>query len=169
MKRHLVLVYCVLGIACVASAQTAEITGVITDSSGGHVPGANVTITNTEIGANRKTVSSAEGSYTIPLLRPGSYRVTVEKAGFQKSIRENVRLQVDQALRLDIILQLGTVQQTVDVTGAAPLVESETSSAGQVVQGTQVTELPLLGRDAYALGGLVPGVRSAQGLSLIHI
>lgn len=165
MNRDLaVLCWTICG-AWVASAQTAEITGVITDSSGARIPGANVTVADTEIGANRKTVSSGEGSYTIPLLRPGAYRVTVEKPGFQPSVRDNIHLQVDQALRLDFALQLGAVTHAIEVTGTAPLVESETSSVGQVVQGTQVTELPLLGRDAYALGGLVPGVRSSQGMN----
>jgi outer membrane receptor protein involved in Fe transport len=83
--------------------------------------------------------------------------------------REDIVLQVNQVLRLDFGLQVGAVKQTVEVTGTGELVESETSSEGQVVQGRQVTELPLLGRDAYALGGLAPAVRSAAGMNQLPI
>jgi hypothetical protein len=152
-------------LSATAFGQTAELTGQITDPSRANIPGANVTVTNIDNGIHRKVVSNAAGLYTVPLLQPGPYRIAVEKAGFQPVVRENIRLQVDQVLRLDFPLQVGTMSQAVEVTGTSPLLESETSSAGQVVQSRQMTDLPLLGRDPYALGGLVPGVRSSQGMN----
>src|SRR5258708_1312924 len=110
-----------LGSATIALAQTAEITGQITDPSGANVPGAAVTVTNTDTGIRRAVTSNINGFYTLPLLRPGPYRIAVEKTGFQPAIRESVRLQVDEVLRLDFPLQVGPVNQAVEVAGAAPL------------------------------------------------
>ena len=156
------LIFC--GCVTTAFAQTAELTGQITDPSGANVPAAGVTVTNTDTGTHRNAKSNAVGLYTIPLLQPGPYRIAVEKAGFQQVVRD-VRLQVEQVLRVDFSLQVGAMNQAVEVAATSPLLESETSSVGQVVQSRQMTELPLLGRDPYALGGLVPGVRSSQGMT----
>jgi len=163
--RQLVLLLLTVGCAWTVWSQTAAVTGQVTDPSGANVPGVGVTVTNTDTGIHRKVLSNAEGLYTVPLLRPGPYRIAVEKTGFQPMVREGVLLQVDQALRLDFALQVGAVSQTVEVPGTAPLVETETASVGQVVQRQQVTELPLLGRNPYALAGLVAGVRIAQGMN----
>ncbi|MGH9667878.1 MAG: carboxypeptidase regulatory-like domain-containing protein, partial [Bryobacteraceae bacterium] len=154
-----------LGCAGVAFAQTAQITGRITDSSEASVPDTTVTVVNTDTGIQRAVKSNADGLYTVPLLRPGPYRITAEKKGFQPIVRKGIGLQVGDVLRLDLSLQVGSMTQAVEVTGTAPLLESETSSMGQVVQSQQVTELPLLGRNPYALGGLVPGVRISQGMN----
>jgi outer membrane receptor protein involved in Fe transport len=164
LQQILLFLSC-LWCAGVVWGQTAEVTGQVTDPFGAKVPGATVTLTNTDTGVHRKVTSNAEGLYTVPFVRPGPYRIAVEKAGFQLMAREDVRLQVDQVLRLDFALQVGAITQAVEVAGTAPLVESETASVGQVVQGRQVTELPLLGRNPYALGGLAAGVRIAQGMN----
>jgi outer membrane receptor protein involved in Fe transport len=150
--------------ATAAFGQTAEVTGQITDASGANVPGAGLTVANIDTGVRRKVTSNADGFYTVPLLQPGPYRITVEKSGFQQVARD-IRLQVDQVLRADFPLQIGAMTQAVEVAGNSALLETETSSIGQVVQSRQMTDLPLLGRDPYALGGLVPGVRSSQGMN----
>src|SRR6185437_13740836 len=102
----------------------------ITDASQASVPGGTITVTNTDTGVHRTVKSNADGLYNVPLLRPGPYRVAVEKTGFQEIVRGNVRLQVGEVLRLDLSLQIGSMKQAVEVTGAPPLLESETSSMG---------------------------------------
>jgi hypothetical protein len=92
-------------------AQTAEVTGRVTDPSGAGVPGAGVTVTNTDTGISRKTPSNHEGFYTVSLLQPGAYRADVEKPGFQPVMREDILLQVNQVLRPDFPLQVGAVKQ----------------------------------------------------------
>jgi hypothetical protein len=165
MKRLSAVAFLCAACTTAAFSQTGELTGTVTDSSGANVPAAGVTVTESDIGTSRRVSSNAQGIYTVPLLRPGTYKVTIEKPGFQSEVRDGIKLQVDQTLRLDFALKLGAVNEAVEVNATLPLVEGESSAVGQVVQGTQVTELPLLGRNAYALGGLVPGVRISQGMN----
>lgn len=169
MLTKFLQVFFALACTGAALAQTAQVTGRITDPSQASVPGATVTVTNTDTGVRNTATSNADGFYTVPLLRPGPYRIAVDKTGFQPLVRENVVLQVGDVVRLDLSLKIGSMSQAVEVTGTAPLLESETSSMGHVVQSQQVTELPLLGRNPYALGGLVPGVRISQGMNNLPV
>ena len=146
-------------------AQTAQINGRISDPSGASIVGAHLAVTNADTGVKRSVESNADGLYVAPLLAPGPYVVRIEKQGFEAMIREDIQLDVGRLLTLDLVLKVGAMTQTIEVTGTAPLLEGETSSMGEVVQGRQVAELPLLGRNPYALGGLVPGVRTATGVN----
>ena len=116
-----------------AQQETATITGEVKDVSGAVVPQAIVIITNVGTNISVKTETNDQGSYTVPSLRPGDYTVTVEKAGFNKTLRSGVTLQVNQFTRIDITLQTGQVSEVVEVTGGAPLLETETSSRGSVI------------------------------------
>ena len=98
---------CTLG--PMAIAQTAEITGRITDPSGAIIPGADVSVTNLETGMKRSTSSNDEGYYTLPLLQPGNYTVLAQKAGFKSASRPNVWLVVQQVARIDFLLEVGEV------------------------------------------------------------
>ena len=140
------------------SQVTASLSGSITDSSGAGVPGAIVTVTNADTGARRETASNQEGDYQFTLLQPGSYSISVQKQGFKQTTQEGVRLEVNQAARLDFAMQVGAVSETVEVTGAAPLLESTTSSVGHVIEATAVADLPLNGRNFVQLAILGPGV-----------
>lgn len=146
-------------------AQTGQITGRVTDPSGAVVPEAKVTIVQTSTGIRHELETNSDGYYTVPQLPPGAYSVGIEANGFKAIQRNDLNLQVDQALKLDFVLQLGSASEKVVVTGQAPLLETETQSLGQVVGHRQVTELPLLGRNSYALGELVPGVRISRGMN----
>jgi len=147
------------------SAQTAQITGRVTDPSGAVVPGATIQITETATNRLRSATTNGQGYYTIPLLEAGVYELTVEKAGFQPADRLGVNLEVNQIARLDFELQIIGVTGQITVRESAPLLEREAPSLGQVVRGSQILELPLLGRNPYALGLLVPGVRPALGMN----
>ncbi len=146
-------------------AQTGQITGRITDPAGAVVPGAQVTITASDTGVSRTTESNSDGYYTAPSLLPGQYTVSVDHQGFRPVVRPGLQLQVEQTLRVDFALEVGEVSQKIVVQEQAPLLETETPSVGQVVQSKQIVNLPLLGRDAYALGELVPGVRISRGMN----
>jgi hypothetical protein len=134
-------------------AQTGQITGRITDPGGAVVVGAKVTITETATGVNRAAETNTDGYYTAPSLQPGQYSISVDHPGFKPVERSGLQLQVDQTLRVDFTLEVGEISQKIVVQEQAPLLETETTSVGQVVQSNQIVNLPLLGRDPYALGG----------------
>ena len=146
-------------------AQTGQITGKITDQGGAVIPATQVTIRESSIGRDRVLESNADGLYTASALQPGEYSVTAAHAGFKTVTKTGIQLQVDQDLRVDFPLELGSVTDKVEVSADAAVLETETQTQGQVVQGRQVVELPLLGRNPYALGELVPGVRVARGVN----
>ncbi|MBK7930366.1 MAG: TonB-dependent receptor [Bryobacterales bacterium] len=137
---------------------TAQLTGEVTDNSGAAAPGAEVAATATATGVERTVTTNDSGSYTIPFLAPGEYRIKVTKQGFQTISRDTVRLEVNQTARLDFTLTVGSVSETVQVTGAAPLIESDSSAIGQVVEKKAIEDLPLNGRNFVQLATLGPGV-----------
>jgi hypothetical protein len=152
-------------ICATAFAQTGRITGRVTDQAAAVIPGVQITVTETSTNSTRVVETNQDGYYAAPSLLPGHYSVTFEKQGFRAVSQSGLTLQVDQDLRLDVSLQIGAVSEKVQVVAEAPMLETETHSSGAVVQERQVVGLPLLGRDAYALGGLVPGVRTARGMN----
>ncbi len=141
---------------------TGTILGTVRDSSGAVVPDATVTITDTGKGTVSTYTSDANGDYNAPFLIPGTYDVSVEKGGFKRTVSNNVVLDVDQHARTDFIMQVGQVNDTVEVTSAAPLVRLDSAELGEVVGKTQVQDLPLNGRNFAQLVYLVPGVTPGQ-------
>ena len=122
------------------------------------MPKALISVTNTETNITVKSESDEEGSYTIPSLRPGAYLVGVEKEGFKKTVRSGITLQVNQVASIDLSLQTGEISEVVEVAGDTPLLETETSSRGAVIDGRKIVDLPLNGRDYNQLALLSPGV-----------
>jgi len=155
--------------AAAGFAQTASITGRITDPGGAVVPDATITVKASESGVSNTSQSNAEGYYTINALPPGKYNVSVTKSGFAPINETGLQLEVQQVARLDIMLQVGAVASSVDVSASATLLDSETATLGQVIASKQITELPLLGRNPYALAMLVPGVRPSIGVNNLPI
>ena len=141
-----------------AQQETATITGSVKDQSGAIVPKATVTVTNTQTNISVKTEADDTGFYIVPSLRPGEYSVTVESAGFSKVVRSGVTLQVAQVARIDLTLQPGQLTESVEVVAATPLLDTQTSSRGLVIDEKKIVELPLNGRDYNQLALLSPGV-----------
>ncbi len=141
-------------------AQTfyGSILGVVTDATGGAVPQASVTLTNLGTGERRNLATDGAGNYQFVNLVPGQYRVEVEKTGFRRFTREPIVVEVQNTVRIDVTMQVGDVNQVVEVTSQTPLLQTETASLGQIVESRKVLELPLNGRNVYNLIGLVPGV-----------
>ena len=149
-----------IGGALAASAQvdTATITGTVRDSTGALLPDVTVTATEMDTGIGVAAKSNSNGNYVITPLKIGRYSVSVEAAGFQKETRKNIVLDVQQNLRLDFQLRVGSVSQTTEVIGQAPLLETETASLGDVVDSKQAEDLPLNGRRYTDLAELTSGV-----------
>lgn len=164
--RTLLFLALLLSFSVSALAQNAQVTGRVSDQTGAIVQGAQIIITNISTGISRESVSNDEGYFTIPLLKPGEYRVSVRKEGFKPLAQSGVVLQVEQVARLDYTLETGAVTETVSVTAnTAAALETETSSLGKVVDQQRIQNLPLLGRNPYSLVALVPGARPSAGLN----
>lgn len=140
-----------------AQTDTARIQGIVSDSNGAVLPGASVTATNLGTSRAVSTVTNENGEYTIPALPPGQYKLDVTQAAF-KTTTQNVTLEVSQVAGLDFKLEPGVVTEVIQITDSLPLVQTENSAIGEVIQGRQVTELPLNGRNFTQLATLVPGV-----------
>ncbi|MFN7999113.1 MAG: TonB-dependent receptor [Bryobacteraceae bacterium] len=150
-----------------AQTATAQISGRVSDPSGAAVPGAEIKLTSLSTGFERGTESNIEGFYSIPLLQPGAYRMTVLKEGFRPAARSEIHLDVDEELTVNFNLNLGAVAQNVDVRSAGDLVSIETNSAtlGQVEHERQIRDLPLNGRNFTQLLMLSPGTAAPQKIS----
>jgi len=142
-----------------ASAQTTSstIAGLVKDTSGAAVTAAAVAVVNTESGVTSSTLTNESGLYRVSGLIPGPYRIEVEAQGFQKLARSGIQVQISQTLQVDLTVQVGNVQQTIDVTAATPVLETQTSSVGQLVQRQMVDGLPMPNRTSTALLALIPG------------
>jgi hypothetical protein len=150
-------------IAASAQSDTARLVGTITDQSGAAIPNATVTVTNTATARAITAETNSTGTYTVNALPAGKYHVEVKQPSF-KTATADITLQVSQVQEISLKLQPGSVETVVNVTDEVPLVETTTSSTGEVVQGRQVTELPLNGRNFTQLALLTPGVtRGAYG------
>ena len=147
----------------VAYAQlTGQITGTVQDATGAVVPTAGITIVNESTGIRWEAQTNTAGIYTVPLLQPGQYSVSVQASGFRPVTRSGVQLAVAQTAQLDFSLEVGTTAETLTVTDTAPLLESGINAIGGVVTQDNIEDLPMLGRNSNALMILVPGVRATR-------
>ncbi len=166
MQRQRILFGCILVVltATFALAQTGSITGIVQDPTGAVVAGASVTATNQATGAITKVDSNGSGNYTLSNLPVGDYKVTFEKQGFKNLQFDNVNVSVALVLPLDAQFQVGSAQETVNVSveNEAP-VETETSQVSNLVDDTRMKALPLITRNPYELVLLSPGTAQSTG------
>ncbi|MBM3767397.1 MAG: TonB-dependent receptor [Acidobacteria bacterium] len=150
----------------VLSAQTfnARITGTIFDSSQAAAPGAVITAVRVDTQTKKTATSAATGEYSIPLLLPGVYEVTVEAPGFQTQTRRDVRLEINQTATLDFTLSPATTATSVDVTAQIPLLQSETSGVGATLEAKIIEQYPLIERNVMGMLRSLPGVVAAAGV-----
>jgi hypothetical protein len=140
----------------------ATLSGTVMDSSGAVIPNAQVSITNSATGVTRTVSSGGSGLYTAPNLLPGIYEIRVTAPGFSTQVQKGITLTVGAQQALDIKMQVGQVNQTVEVTTEAPTVELTSSTISAVVNATTVRELPLNGRSWTDLATLQPGISAIQ-------
>lgn len=148
----------VLALCSMAQDPRATLVGTVVDTSGGIMPGAEVRAIKTDTGVVQRTVANQDGKFTIPFLTPGFYRVTAEKPGFKTYSRDNVELRVSDVVNLTVQMEIGRANEIVNVEASTPLLETDSSTPGQVFDGRRLTELPQKGGDAFELTHFVPGV-----------
>jgi carboxypeptidase family protein len=157
-----ILVFFLLAIASVSSAFSQAVSGsllgTVTDSSGGAVPNAKVTITETQTGVSRTTNTNESGNYTFSDLPPGKYTVAAEQKGFKRAARAGVDVNVNSTERVDLMLTPGEITETVNVTADVPILKTERADTGRQIETVQLHELPLGGGHNFqSLSVLVPG------------
>jgi hypothetical protein len=158
MSHRLALLSFGLVCAMLGQVERASIVGTVRDASGSVVPGVTVRVTNEGTNTTTTLTTDTSGEYSATNLTPGSYAIEAEKSGFTRRIYRNFVVQVAQVARLDITLEIGAVQQTVEVTTQAPLLQTENAAVGQVIAQKPIAELPLNGRNFAQLAVLAPGV-----------
>jgi len=136
----------------------ASISGGVTDPSGAPVEGARIVVTSVERNTSTEAVSNQAGRYLVQFLLPGSYHLTAEKTGFKKFLREGITLGSTERLGLEIRLELGTLAESVTVTGEAPLLQTEVSSRSATVENRFVDNVPTSGRNLFQFQYTLPGV-----------
>src|SRR5918993_4068719 len=125
----------------------ANLSGIVTDSSGAPVPEAIATLTSVDRNVSTRTVTNDSGNYVFPFLAPGSYRLTVERTGFKKYSRESIVLEAQDRARADVTLELGDLSQSVTVQADVSLLQTETASRAQVISNQLISNLPTQGRN----------------------
>src|SRR5271165_2445140 len=173
--RHSILLVSLLALslflfnqASNAQSTGGRIRGTITDPSGGAVAGAEVSLINEATNTTRKTTTSATGEYLFLEVPVGSYEVDVTQAGFKKFERKGIVLELNQIAGVDIALTVGGSTETVEVSGAPPIIDTTTTQLGAVMTDQSVRELPLSTRNTYQLLQLQPGVQSQLGADLFY-
>ena len=145
-----------------SQAVNATLLGTVTDSSGAVVPNAKITVSEVNTGVNRSGQSNESGNYTFPDMAPGQYMVTVESSGFKKESRKDITLSVNTSTRIDVQLTPGNMTETVEVTGAPPLLQTDRADTGAQLEVVQTASLPLgTNRNYQSLLNLVPGTTRA--------
>jgi len=148
---------------------TGTVQGVVTDQSGAVVAAAKVSVVNTGTNETKELTTDASGHYVVPFLTPGTYSVSIAAAGFNGSKETNIKIDVGQNREVDFALKVGAVSEQVEVQASAAALDTETSSTGQVIDTRKVVDLPLNGRNPFALASLVPGVNNVGNASTPHI
>jgi hypothetical protein len=139
-----------------AQGERGTITGTVTDSSGGSMSGARVTVRNTATNISATVESNSAGIYTFPALNPGRYDLSVEAAGFKSKKVSDIPLSIGLTATVNLQLEVGQVTESVEVSATAVQLEAVTSGLGKTVESRRVVELPLLGRNPLQLAALAP-------------
>lgn len=163
--RSLCLFAFVLCVSFVAFGQAGRggVSGTVTDPSGAAVPGAQVVLLETVTGVTWHTTTSSAGLYSFVSLNPGVYQVTVSQAGFATTVRKLIGVDVDQVTEANVSLKIGTANESVTVSEAAPLVEASNSTVGSLITSATIDRVPLVARNIYDLVQLSAGVNAVNG------
>lgn len=137
--------------------------GTVTDPSGSPIASVKVNITDVDKGTATVVETGSQGDYVSPPVIPGRYKVTVDQPGFKSLVRDGLVLQVDQRAEVNLQLSIGSLQEKVEVTADAPLVDTGSATIGNVIENKRIAELPLNGRNALSLMFLAPNVKSGAG------
>jgi len=165
MKKMLIAAASLLLAASAAFGQSqGTFQGVVSDDSGAVIPGATVSVLNTDTGIERSTTTNEVGFYQVPGLDPGPYQVTAISDGFSTQERTGLRLETQQTQRLDFAMSVGTLTEVVEVSAVAQLLQSEKTEVGQVIDSKRILEMPLNGRNYLELARFSVGVLPSRSL-----
>jgi hypothetical protein len=153
-----------------ASAQEfrGTISGSVKDPTGALIADAEVIVTETSTGTVNRTKTGSSGEYVVPFLQPGDYQIAVDMTGFRKTVRNGVTLQASDHLMIDLVLEIGSEAQTVNVTADAPLIDTANATVGQTITASAVQDYPVNGRTPVTLVELAVGVVPTSQPSQIH-
>ena len=157
------LLFALIALACVGiygQNITGSVLGQVADPSGSAIPGAAVTVRNLDTGSTAQTTTDASGSYSVPNLLAGAYEISVHRPGFQTVTVRGLQLLSAQTLRQDLKLEVGAVQQSIEVAGQASLIRTDSQTIGSSLGSRQVADLPLAGRSIDSLLAMAPGVET---------
>ncbi|MEO7652353.1 MAG: carboxypeptidase-like regulatory domain-containing protein, partial [Bryobacteraceae bacterium] len=162
------VIFCILfSLPALLAQDSGAIVGTVTDPTNAAVVGARVTLSNTDTSVSQQATTDSAGEYTFTPLRIGNYSLRVEMSGFTAAIRSGLVLNVQQRMRVDFALAVGAVDQSIEIRGESPLLDTGTSSMGHVVQNKLIVDLPLNGRDYQQLAvgtvGTVPTGGQSRG------
>src|SRR5215813_10305087 len=163
MRLSIALAILMVGLPAYAQQATARLLGNILDPSAAAIGGATITVTNTATSQQRTVQSSAAGEYSIPLLPIGEYNMRVDAPGFPPKSLQGIVLRVDQEARVDVTMSLGSTNETITVQAESPLLVTDSSSVGQVVENKAIVNMPLNGRAFWQLAQLTPGAVFTPG------
>jgi hypothetical protein len=163
MKRQMnriVALTLLSGLAVAACGQDvrAAITGLVADPSGAPIPGATITVTDVSRNSSVKTETNATGVYVSPYLASGTYRLTAEVEGFKRFVRENIILEAQDRTRVDVVLELGQVTESITVSDSISQLQTETANRSQVINTEMIANIPTQGRNTFQLAWSAPGV-----------
>ena len=157
------LVLCSASLALAQGSANSSLAGVVVDTAGGVVPGATVTVKNNATADTFETVSNTAGAFSIPVLDPGTYTVTVTLSGFKTVVINDVRLLAATPGSLRATLEVGGLEETVEVKGGTDLVQTQSSTVSSTITTEQITNLPLVSRNALNFVVFLPGVETSAG------
>ncbi|HEY8459592.1 MAG TPA: carboxypeptidase regulatory-like domain-containing protein, partial [Blastocatellia bacterium] len=162
---HLILFLCIFVLAAgaaYAQFDSATVLGSIRDANGAAISGVTVTLRNIDTGLSVIAQTDSDGNFQFTNVKIGNYRVSAEKQGFSTAVAERVNVTVNARQRVDLTMQPGAVTESIVITDAAQLLETDSSGRGQLVQREQIVNLPLNGRSSANLALLTPGVRESN-------
>ncbi len=169
-QRSFLLAFLLAALCIWSAAQTTSgrILGRVTDETGASIAKVTVSLVNDDTGVARSAETNATGDYAFVEVPVGSYHIEFSQTGFQKNLRRGIRLDLNQVLTMNTVMKVGGAQEVVDVTSEAPLVDTNSTQLGAVVNDHSVSGLPLNARDTYQLLQLQPGVQGVGGADLFY-
>ena len=167
MCKSILVLFLLVPLAFAQTTGTATLVGTVTDNTGAIVPGATVKIVNTETQFVYNGQTNPEGAYYVPNLIPGTYRLTIEASGFKRYVREGIILRTSEQPRIDVKLEVGAVTESIQVDASAPLLETETTSTGQILEGETIVKIPILQKYAFRILLYLPSTSNINGQHVV--
>src|SRR5215471_18027483 len=169
MKFSTLAIFILLGAAIAVAQETrGDISGTVTDPQGGLIAAATVTVTNVDTNVKTQVVTGTNGFYLVPLLITGNYQIVAEAVGFKRLVRSGVSLRLGQHMEINLIMEVGAVNESVTVTAAAPLLDTASTRAGQNIQRQEVESMPVFADMAILLTRFVSGVNASQIVQYVN-